>query len=72
MQYPSGPVYAHDCRGCRARTVVPMHYDGFGSNPWYHPIGDAARRFEAVAAGRQYQARLLQPGESLEPISVAS
>jgi hypothetical protein len=49
-----------------------MHYNGFAINPWYHPIGDAARRFEAAAAGRQYEARLLRPGESLEPISVAS
>jgi L-ascorbate metabolism protein UlaG (beta-lactamase superfamily) len=56
----------------RARTVVPMHYDGFGANPWYQPIGDAARRFEAAAAGRGYQARLLQPGESLEPIGKAA
>src|SRR5918999_175728 len=53
----------------RAGTVVPMHYDGFGENPWYHPIGDAARRFEAAAAGRRYDARPLQPGESLESTS---
>ncbi len=51
----------------RARTVVPMHYGGFGTNPWYHPIGDAARRFSAAAAGRPYEAHVLQPGESLEP-----
>jgi L-ascorbate metabolism protein UlaG (beta-lactamase superfamily) len=56
----------------RARTVVPIHYDGFGANPWYHPIGDAAGRFEAAAAGRPYEARLLQAGESLEPVGVAS
>jgi L-ascorbate metabolism protein UlaG (beta-lactamase superfamily) len=54
----------------RARTVVPMHYGGFANNPWYHPIGDATRRFEAAAAGRQYEARLLEPGESFEPIGV--
>jgi L-ascorbate metabolism protein UlaG (beta-lactamase superfamily) len=51
----------------RARTVIPMHYGGFANNPWYRPIPVAARRFEAAAAGRRYETRLLQPGESLEP-----
>jgi L-ascorbate metabolism protein UlaG (beta-lactamase superfamily) len=55
----------------RARTVVPMHYGGFGENPWYQPIDDAARRFAAAAAGRPYEARVLQPGESLEPAARA-
>jgi L-ascorbate metabolism protein UlaG (beta-lactamase superfamily) len=50
----------------RARVVVPMHYDGFGANPWYRPIGDAADRFRAAAAGRSFAARVLTPGESLE------
>lgn len=52
----------------RARTVVPMHYDGFAVDPWYQPIRDAARRFEAAAAGRPYESRLLRPGESFEAI----
>jgi L-ascorbate metabolism protein UlaG (beta-lactamase superfamily) len=50
-----------------ARTVVPMHYDGFAVEPWYRPIADARERFEAASAGRPYEARVLEPGESLEP-----
>jgi L-ascorbate metabolism protein UlaG (beta-lactamase superfamily) len=49
-----------------ARQVVPMHYDGYGIDPWYRPIGDARRRFEAAAAGRSYAARVLEPGESFD------
>jgi L-ascorbate metabolism protein UlaG (beta-lactamase superfamily) len=50
----------------RARVVAPMHYGGFRADPWYRPIDDAARRFEAAAAGRSFAARVLNPGESLE------
>jgi L-ascorbate metabolism protein UlaG (beta-lactamase superfamily) len=49
-----------------ARTVVPMHYDGFEFEPWYRPAPDAAARFAAAAAGRPYQARVPEPGESFE------
>lgn len=54
-----------------ARTVVPMHYDGFAIDPWYRPIADAGERFKAAAAGRSYEARVLEPGESFEPSAVA-
>jgi L-ascorbate metabolism protein UlaG (beta-lactamase superfamily) len=50
-----------------ARAVAPMHYDGFATDPWYRPIADAGERFEAAAAGRSYEARVLKPGESFEP-----
>jgi L-ascorbate metabolism protein UlaG (beta-lactamase superfamily) len=50
----------------RARAVVPMHYDGYAIDPWYRPIDDAPRRFEAAAADRSYAARVLNPGEGLE------
>jgi hypothetical protein len=43
-----------------------MHYDGYGVDPWYRPIDDAAGRFRAAAAGRSYAARVLNPGESVE------
>jgi L-ascorbate metabolism protein UlaG (beta-lactamase superfamily) len=56
----------------RAQAVVPIHYGGFGRNPWYQPIDDAARRFEAAAAGRAYDVRLLQPGASLDEGWLAS
>jgi len=49
-----------------AKTVVPIHYDGFDIDPWYRPIADAAERFEAAGAGRPYVARVLEPGEDYE------
>jgi L-ascorbate metabolism protein UlaG (beta-lactamase superfamily) len=55
-----------------ARTVVPMHYDGFAIHPWYRPIADAGERFEAAATGRRYEVRVLEPGESFEPAAVPS
>src|SRR5436309_7451090 len=54
-----------------ARTVVPIHYDGYDIDPWYREVSDAGRRFEAAAAGRSYSVRALQPGESLEPVSAS-
>src|SRR5262249_31540859 len=51
-----------------ARTVIPMHYDGFGIDPWYMPVDDPAARFEAAAAERPYEVRVLEPGESFEAV----
>ncbi len=53
-----------------ARTVVPMHYDGFAIDPWYRPIPDAGERFTAAAAARSYEARVLEPGESFSPAEI--
>ena len=50
-----------------AATVVPIHYDGFDIVPWYRPVPDARARFEAAAAGRPFEARVLEPGESFLP-----
>jgi L-ascorbate metabolism protein UlaG (beta-lactamase superfamily) len=50
----------------RAEILVPMHYGGFGINPWYRPVADPLLRFQAAAADRSYEPRLLEPGESLE------
>jgi L-ascorbate metabolism protein UlaG (beta-lactamase superfamily) len=55
-----------------AGIVVPMHYDGFEIEPWYRPVSEAAGRFAAAAAGRSYEARVLEPGESFEVAAVAS
>ena len=55
-----------------AATVVPMHYDGFEIDPWYHPVSDAAVRFAAAATGRPYETRVLELGESFEVASVPS
>ncbi len=49
-----------------ARTVVPIHYDGYEIDPWYRPVGDAGGRFLTAAAGRPYEARVLEPGESID------
>jgi L-ascorbate metabolism protein UlaG (beta-lactamase superfamily) len=54
----------------QARTVVPIHHDGYAVDPWYHPVGDALARFEAAAANRSCEARVLNPGDSLEPLGV--
>ena len=51
-----------------ARTVVPIHYDGFAVDPWYRPVDDARVRFEEAAAGRSYTTRILDPGESIEVV----
>jgi L-ascorbate metabolism protein UlaG (beta-lactamase superfamily) len=50
-----------------ARTVVPIHYDGYAIDPWYRPTADPAKRFAAAAAGRSYEARVLEPGQPVEP-----
>ena len=55
-----------------AGIVVPIHYDGFAIEPWYRPVSEAAGRFAAAAAGRSYEARVLEPGESFEVAAVAS
>src|SRR5215210_1656789 len=49
------------------RALVPIHYGGFAIDPWYRPVDDPLGRFEAAAAGRSYAARVLAPGETLEP-----
>ena len=63
---------AHAAELLGARTVVPMHYDGFEIEPWYRPVPNAAVRFEAATAGRSYETRVLAPGESFEPAAVPS
>ena len=55
-----------------ARIVVPIHYEGFAVDPWYRPVDEPLSRFEAAAAERPYETRVLQPGESLEPGVVPS
>jgi L-ascorbate metabolism protein UlaG (beta-lactamase superfamily) len=55
-----------------AATVVPIHYDGYEIDPFYRPVEDAAARFEAAAAARAYDARVLEPGESFEVAAVQS
>ena len=55
-----------------ARTIVPIHYDGFEIEPWYRPVSESAARFEAATNARSCEARMLKPGESFEPSAVPS
>ena len=50
-----------------ARTLIPIHYDGYAIDPLYQPVDDARRRFEAATAERSYERRVLELGESFEP-----
>lgn len=50
-----------------ARTVVPIHYDGYSIDPWYRPTAQPGERFTAAAAGRSYEVRALEPGQAVEP-----
>jgi L-ascorbate metabolism protein UlaG (beta-lactamase superfamily) len=56
----------------RARTLVPIHYDGYAIDPWYRPVDDARRRFEAATAGRAYSTRVLDPGDSFDLAAVTA
>jgi L-ascorbate metabolism protein UlaG (beta-lactamase superfamily) len=49
-----------------ARTVVPIHYDGFAVDPWYRPVAAPAERFAAAASQHSYEARPLRPGDGFE------
>jgi L-ascorbate metabolism protein UlaG (beta-lactamase superfamily) len=55
-----------------ARMLVPIHYDGYAADPWYRPADDALTRFQAAAASRSFDARVLEPGESLELLASAA
>ena len=55
-----------------ARTVIPIHYDGYAIEPWYRPVDDAASRFAEAAADRPYDVRMLEPGEGLELEAITS
>lgn len=67
---PEQAALAGDLLG--AGTVVPMHYDGYEIDPWYLPVAGEADRFSAAAAGRTFEARKLEPGESLEVAAAGS
>jgi L-ascorbate metabolism protein UlaG (beta-lactamase superfamily) len=61
---PEEAAIAGDLLG--ARHLVPIHYDGYGVDPWYRPIDDPVQRFEAAVAGRSYSTRVLEPGDCIE------
>ncbi len=49
-----------------ARMLIPMHYAGFGVEPWYRPVDSAEERFTTAAQGHDYETRVLQPGAAVE------
>jgi L-ascorbate metabolism protein UlaG (beta-lactamase superfamily) len=53
----------------RARTLIPIHYGGFAVDPWYRPAADPMKRFQAATGERSYETRVLEPGESFEPLA---
>jgi L-ascorbate metabolism protein UlaG (beta-lactamase superfamily) len=53
----------------RTRILVPIHYDGYSVDPWYRPIEDPRARFDAAAAGRSYETRVLEPGQSFDLVA---
>jgi len=55
-----------------ARAVVPIHYGGYAVDPWYVPTEDPLERFRAATAVRPYETRVLEPGESFEPVPVVA
>ena len=61
---PEQAALAADLLG--AGTLVPMHYGGFEIEPWYRPVPAGAERFAAATARCSYEARVLEPGESLD------
>jgi L-ascorbate metabolism protein UlaG (beta-lactamase superfamily) len=48
-----------------ARMLVPIHFGGYVVEPWYRPTAAAGERLASAAAGRSYEIRMLEPGESL-------
>ncbi len=55
-----------------AGTLIPMHYGGFEIDPFYLPGADPLERFEAATGDRPYAARVIDPGERLEPAALQS
>ena len=49
-----------------AKTVVPIHYGGFADRAPLPAGREPLPRFEAAADARDYETRVLEPGETLE------
>jgi L-ascorbate metabolism protein UlaG (beta-lactamase superfamily) len=54
-----------------ARTLVPIHFGGYALDPYYRPTADPMVRFRAATADRPYETRVLEPGETFEPLAAA-
>ena len=54
-------------RALGARAAVPMHYDTFHKPPLYDARDGAAAEFVAAAKAAGVGARVVEPGEVVEP-----
>ncbi|AJT42046.1 MBL fold metallo-hydrolase [Psychromicrobium lacuslunae] len=50
----------------RAKMVVPMHYEGFHLDGFYHTVRDELARFLEASQGEEYRVEVLTPGQSLQ------
>ncbi|MBA3264685.1 MAG: MBL fold metallo-hydrolase [Thermoleophilaceae bacterium] len=57
-------------RALGAREAIPMHYDTFHHPPLYDAVEGAADAFVAAAAAAGVSARVVEPGEVVEPAVV--
>ena len=49
-----------------ARTVIPMHAEGYELDPYYLPVREPTSRFVEASADRPYETRVLAPGEAID------
>ena len=52
-----------------ARTLIPIHYGGYALDPYYRPTADPLERLRAATDRRPYELRILEPGQSFEPLA---
>ena len=64
------PQAAVAARALGVREAIPMHYDTFHRPPIYDAIDGAAEEFLAEAAAAGVSARVVAPGERVEPAVV--
>ena len=54
-----------------AGTLIPIHYGGFEIDPFYLPLAEPIERLRAATEETPYDLRVLEPGESFEPVASA-
>jgi len=64
------PQAAVAARALGVREAIPMHYDTFHRPPLYDALDGAAEAFLAEAAAAGVSARVVEPGELVEPAVV--
>lgn len=46
-------------------------HGGYSVDPWYRPTANPVERFKTATSERSYETRILEPGDSFEPLTVA-